>query len=334
MYNRLDDHLLGFSAAAPGTLTSDIQLTGLNTAGNESLSGIDYRPSNGQLYGFASDGTVTRIVTINTTTGVVTSVGGTTPATADIFFGTDFNPVVDRLRTVGDKGSNSRFNPDTGELVAADTPLAFAPGDPGGAATPNVVHIAYDRNNAGATVTTLFGIDQTRDTLVRIGGVDETPSPNGGQVTTVGPLGFNVSSSGGFDIQGGSGTAYAVLRLSGVSTLFTINLTTGAATQVGAVAGGPFVEGIAVSACTASATVDGKVLTSDGRGLRNTTVSMASSLGVVRTATTSSFGFFSFDNVATGDTYTIRILSRLYRFSPQIVQVNGNMTLPDFVGLE
>ena len=137
-----------------------------------------------------------------------------------------------------------------------------------------------------------------------------------------------------FDIQGGSGTAYAVMRLSGVSTLFTINLSTGAATQIGPVAGGPFIEGVAVSQCTASATVDGRVLTSDGRGLRNATVSIVDSHGVSRTATTSSFGLFSFDNVATGDTYTVRILSRLYRYIPQTMQVNGNLTLQDFVGLE
>ena len=89
------------------------------------------------------------------------------------------------------------------------------------------------------------------------------------------------------------------------------------------------------TSCAASlATVDGKVLTADLRGVRNTTVSMTNSQGVVRTATTSSFGFFSFANVVTADTYTIRISSRLYRFSPQTVQVNGNLTLPDFVGLE
>ena len=70
------------------------------------------------------------------------------------------------------------------------------------------------------------------------------------------------------------------------------------------------------------------------RGVRNATVSMTNSQGVVRTATTSSFGFFSFANVVTGDTYTIRVASRLYRFSPQTVQVNGNLVLPDFVGLE
>ncbi len=82
------------------------------------------------------------------------------------------------------------------------------------------------------------------------------------------------------------------------------------------------------------ATVDGKVLTSDGRGLRNATVSLTNSQGVTITATTSSFGSYSFDNVATGETYTLRVLSRLFRFPVQTRPVDCNLTLPDFVGLE
>ena len=82
------------------------------------------------------------------------------------------------------------------------------------------------------------------------------------------------------------------------------------------------------------ATVDGHVFTSDGRGLRNATVSITDSQGVVRTATTSSFGLFSFSNVNTGGTYTVRIASRLYRYSSRTFQLNDNLTLPDCVGLE
>ena len=84
----------------------------------------------------------------------------------------------------------------------------------------------------------------------------------------------------------------------------------------------------------AFATVDGRVLTSDNRGLRTATVSITDSQNVTRLATTSSFGFFSFDNVSTGAAYTFRISSRFFRFSPRTVQVDGNLTLADFVGLE
>ena len=83
-----------------------------------------------------------------------------------------------------------------------------------------------------------------------------------------------------------------------------------------------------------AASLDGRVVTPDARGLRNATVTLTNSQGVVRSATTSSFGFFSFQDVAVGDTYTIRISSRLYRFAPRTVQVISSVTLPDFVGLE
>jgi hypothetical protein len=81
-------------------------------------------------------------------------------------------------------------------------------------------------------------------------------------------------------------------------------------------------------------TVSGRVLTPNGLGLRNAAVSLITSEGTRRTATTSSFGLFSFGDVPSGSTYTISISSKRYRFAPRIVQVNGNLTLPDFVGLE
>ena len=85
---------------------------------------------------------------------------------------------------------------------------------------------------------------------------------------------------------------------------------------------------------TLAATVSGRVTTPDGRGLRNAAVKIIDQNNLVRTVTTSSFGFYSFDNVATGQSYTMRISSRLYRFTPRVVQVTGDLTDVDFVGLE
>ena len=81
-------------------------------------------------------------------------------------------------------------------------------------------------------------------------------------------------------------------------------------------------------------TVSGKVLTPDGRGLRSATVTMTDPQNVVRSATTSSFGFFSFDNVTTGGTFIFRVQSRSFRYSPQSVLITAATTLPDFLGLE
>ena len=90
----------------------------------------------------------------------------------------------------------------------------------------------------------------------------------------------------------------------------------------------------AVTPTSATVTISGRVLTSDFRGLRNTTVSMTDANSAIRRATTSSFGFFSFGEVPNGAQYVFRIGSRLFRFSPQTVFVNDDLTLPDFVGLE
>ena len=94
------------------------------------------------------------------------------------------------------------------------------------------------------------------------------------------------------------------------------------------------IESLTINCPSASATVSGRVVSPNGTGLRNATVSMTDSAGVVRTATTSSFGFFSFSSVAGGGTFVFRVQSRLYRYAPVTVTINDNVTLPDFVGLE
>ena len=85
---------------------------------------------------------------------------------------------------------------------------------------------------------------------------------------------------------------------------------------------------------SASAQVSGRVLTPDGRAIRNAIVSLIDALGVRRTATTSSFGLYSFSNVSTGQTYTITVTTKRYRFTPRVMQIDGNVTNLDFVGLE
>ncbi len=80
--------------------------------------------------------------------------------------------------------------------------------------------------------------------------------------------------------------------------------------------------------------ISGRVSTPDGRGLRNAVVSITDSLGVRRTATTSSFGLFAFDSVRAGEAYVIGVSSKRYRFASQTIQVNNTLTDVNFVGLE
>ena len=85
---------------------------------------------------------------------------------------------------------------------------------------------------------------------------------------------------------------------------------------------------------SAGVAVSGRVLTPDGRGLRNAEVSITDSNGSKRTATTSSFGYYRFDDVEAGETYVIGVTSRRYRFASRLVQVADPLTDVDFVGME
>ena len=78
----------------------------------------------------------------------------------------------------------------------------------------------------------------------------------------------------------------------------------------------------------------GRVTTPSGLGLRNAVVSITDSLGITRTATTSSFGNYSFEGLAPGGSYTISVSSRRYRFASRTVVINDNLTNIDFVGQE
>ena len=115
---------------------------------------------------------------------------------------------------------------------------------------------AYDRNdNDPGTATTLFGIDSALDALVRQGAVDGNAgdvagggSPNGGLLTTIGPLGVDGDGATSFDIAGppgGGGTGWAAIRRVGeaASTLYAIDLSPGPvaarASAAGAIGAGP-----------------------------------------------------------------------------------------------
>ncbi len=133
-------------------------------------------------------------------------------------FGFDFNPVVDRIRIVSNTGQNLRFNPNDGALIVDGMV------NPSGAA---ITASAYANNFAGTTATTLFNIDASTDMLYI-----QNPPNNGTQVG-VGSLGINVETMTGFDIGGTSGIPYALLSSGGMTKLYSINKTTGAATAMG-----------------------------------------------------------------------------------------------------
>jgi len=283
------NQLVQFNASTPGTLTTVGAITGLQAG--ENILGIDFRPSNGQLFALGSS---SRIYIINRTTGAATAVGPQFPTLlSGTNFGFDFNPTVDRIRVVSDTGQNLRLNPNNG-AITVDGNL-----NPG---TPAVSAVAYTNSFGVATTTTLYDIDATTDRLL------VQSNPNAGTLTDVGPLGVDFQTVNGFDIAsnnaGGSAattnTAYAVSAGTlGNPQLYIINLTTGAATAAGSIGGAlnlTPLRGIAVATSGASPAVN--LLDTDGNRRADFIVSRVNgnvNSILIRqpngTATTTPFGF-------------------------------------------
>jgi len=215
--------LLTFDSATPGTIVTSVPITG--TSGD--VLNIDIRPATGQLFGLDFNN---NLYTINALTGAASLVGGTT-ISSGFDYGFDFNPTVDRIRVITDAASNFRLNPNTAGTTN-DLALDYITGDPNDAATPTLVGAAYTNNfalNFGGS-TTLYAIDSALDILAR------STNANNGTYVTQGSLGLDVTGLLGFDISGQTGTAYASLSTDGfTSSLYSIDLLTGAATSIGGI---------------------------------------------------------------------------------------------------
>jgi hypothetical protein len=219
------------------TVTSTVPLLDFSITG-EILVSIDVRPATGELYGLSNQNNLYKI---NPLTGARAQVGATiSPAPTGGLKAIDFNPTVDRIRVLGSSGAvtNLRLHPDTGAVASEDADLAFAAGDTNMGDTPAVVNGAYTNSFAGATTTTLYDLEAGNDVLAT-----QVP-PNNGTLNTIGPIGFDLATSGGFtafDISGASGTAYLagnnLLGGLAANTLYQVNLASGAASVLGPVSG-------------------------------------------------------------------------------------------------
>jgi Carboxypeptidase regulatory-like domain len=119
------------------------------------------------------------------------------------------------------------------------------------------------------------------------------------------------------------------ITFSSTPTVQSVSSATGALLPTTYVAG--FVQ---VGSTAAGVSVSGRILTPDGRGLRNAQVTIVDSNGVVRTAITSSFGYYRFEDVPSGSTVVVGVVSKRFRFGSRLVQVVDTLTDIDFVAME
>jgi hypothetical protein len=239
-------------------------ITGL--ADGEFLVGVDFRPSNGLLYGVGKIGgdpmALGQLYTIDVDSGAATAVGMRLIPLNDNAFGVDFNPVPDLLRIVSDLGQNIRIRPADGTVAGTDTGLAYAAaGDPNSTRTPRVVAVAYTNPDTDLqTNTVLHDLDVNRAADADPGRVGDVLAiqvpPNGGVLNTVGRLGIDADDLAAFDI-GPDNEALAAILLDGseASRLYFVDLASGDATNLGRIGKGEQAVGLAIQlgpACAAS----------------------------------------------------------------------------------
>ena len=225
--------LIRYSTGDPGNATS------VDFNGDDAfLDAIDFRPATGQLYGYR-DATAS-YYTVDLKTGALTSAtAASVGATTNTFLlGMDWNPTIDRMRVVTDSTQNIVYNPDSGTAVAV-TDLFYAPGDVNEdpVFAPLVIDNAYTNNFNGATTTQQYVLDYGRNALATLANNDGTLNTVG--TVTLGGVELDFDEYAGFDILTLPGSlqnlAYALLTVNGASGLYSIDLSSGAATAIGVI---------------------------------------------------------------------------------------------------
>ena len=185
-----------------------------------SLIGIDVRPADNMLYGLVDDGT---LVTIAMDGKATMKSKLDTMLPKGVMATVDFNPAADRLRVMGNDGTNLRVNVDDGK-VTKDGDHKYADGDMHKGEKPNIVAGAYTNSYKGTKETALFSIDGT------IGGLIKQAPPNDGVLAAVGKLGVKADRAA-FDILSDGKGGNSAWLMAG-DTLYSVDLATGKASSV------------------------------------------------------------------------------------------------------
>ncbi len=220
-----NERLVTFKANAPGTILSEVKVTGV--AGD--LQGIDFRPATGGLYGVGVTDQGGTVYTIDPVTGAATAVPGAPLLPVAGAVSIDVNPAADALRVVDSTGTNLRLR-FSDNVLFTDGDLGYLPGDANAGAAPTVGAIAYT-NNQTRTGTVLYDLDTA------LGALAVQDPPNAGGLTTVADFDEPTKTQAtGFDIYqrepAADGTprqtwAFVSVVDKGRSTFYELDLATG-----------------------------------------------------------------------------------------------------------
>lgn len=219
-----------FDSSSPSKILKSGAVSGLNAGDN--LVALDYQPATGNLLLLGSQSNVYKLDSFRSSSFSATLLNTLDPTVPGSDYAFDFNPAFMEgafARIITNENDNRVINGTSGEYLAPveKTDVFYAPGDMNEGANPNIVGIAYDNNVMGATSTQQYGIDASL-------GILTTVANNAGTLATIGGLGLGmpILADLGFDIAA-SGEAFASIN----SSLYTIDLGTGAASLIGSIGG-------------------------------------------------------------------------------------------------
>jgi hypothetical protein len=139
----LNNRLILFGSENPGTIARSVPISGLPFFNR--IVGIDFRPSNGKLYGVGND---SRVYLLDPATGAATAVSPTPfqpkiVEVSDIHFGMGFDPATERIRLISaESGGNWSISPDDGTATTG-MQVRYAAGDPNEGSSPEILGLSY-----------------------------------------------------------------------------------------------------------------------------------------------------------------------------------------------
>ncbi len=253
------NNVVRFNSKTTGSITAVAIPSGLSLG--EAVVGFDLRPATGQYFALVHN-TATetvRLALVDPQTAALSTVGISSVSLVDAAgaaitfpagtaFGIDFNPTVDKLRVVTSSGLNFRIDPSTGQALDGNATAAgtqpdgtLNTGATAGTAT------AYTNSFHKASATTQYTIDSNTNQIL----IQNPPNDGvlgSGVPITVNGVAIDFTEANGFDIpsnvkvnasgEAASGIAFAALTESGITSLYSINLASGAATNLGGIGTG------------------------------------------------------------------------------------------------
>lgn len=92
--------------------------------------------------------------------------------------------------------------------------------------------------------------------------------------------------------------------------------------------------GAAFVASSTGNSITGRLITSSGQGVRGTMVTLTSTSGAKVTMPSTTLGYFEFGGLGAGQTYTVTVQARRYRFETLTVTASNGLTAVEMIALE